>query len=297
VLLNHGDARVADKLHGDALISALALEVDDPERAATRAEGLRSPRIAREYGPSEADLSAVSAPDGTAVFFCRTAATDAQSWVRDFVPAEAPHPPVRSGITAIDHVGLSQPFDHYDEALLFYRGVLGLRLQGGQELPAPYGLVRSRPLSSADRTVRIALSVALLGRGGITRGAPEPQQIAFACDDIFAAAEAVRAAGGALLPIPGNYYDDLASRTDLDAARIDRMRAHAVLYDHSGDGGFLHFYTPLIGRRLFFEVVQRSGGYDGYGAANTPVRMAALRELVGGVGDHGIGPAARARGA
>jgi 4-hydroxyphenylpyruvate dioxygenase len=203
--------------------------------------------------------------------------TDTQSWVRDFVPAEAPPPPVRSGITSIDHVGLSQPFDHYDEALLFYRGVLGFRLQGGQELPAPYGLVRSRPLSSADRAVRIALSVALLGRGGIARDAPQPQQIAFACDDIFAAAQAVRAAGGELLPIPDNYYDDLAARTDLDAARIDRMRAHAVLYDRSGDGAFLHFYTPLIGRRLFFEVVQRSGGYDGYGAANTPVRMAALR--------------------
>jgi 4-hydroxyphenylpyruvate dioxygenase len=27
--------------------------------------------------------------------------------------------------------------------------------------------------------------------------------------------------------------------------------------------------------RFFFEVVQRSGGYDQYGAANAPVRMAA----------------------
>jgi 4-hydroxyphenylpyruvate dioxygenase len=30
-----------------------------------------------------------------------------------------------------------------------------------------------------------------------------------------------------------------------------------------------------IGRRLFFEIVQRTGGYDGFGAFNTPVRMAA----------------------
>jgi 4-hydroxyphenylpyruvate dioxygenase len=31
----------------------------------------------------------------------------------------------------------------------------------------------------------------------------------------------------------------------------------------------------MLGRRLFFEIVQRRGGYDGYGAPNTAVRMAA----------------------
>ena len=36
----------------------------------------------------------------------------------------------------------------------------------------------------------------------------------------------------------------------------------------------------MVGRRLFFEVVQRRGGYDGYGAANAPVRMAAQRRAV-----------------
>ncbi len=33
----------------------------------------------------------------------------------------------------------------------------------------------------------------------------------------------------------------------------------------------------MIGGRLFFEVVQRHGGYAGYGAANAPIRMAAQR--------------------
>ena len=29
---------------------------------------------------------------------------------------------------------------------------------------------------------------------------------------------------------------------------------------------------------MFFEVVERRGGYDGYGAADAPVRMAAQRQ-------------------
>ena len=36
----------------------------------------------------------------------------------------------------------------------------------------------------------------------------------------------------------------------------------------------MHFYTATVGE-VFFEVVQRNGGYDGYGAANAPVRLAA----------------------
>jgi 4-hydroxyphenylpyruvate dioxygenase-like putative hemolysin len=34
----------------------------------------------------------------------------------------------------------------------------------------------------------------------------------------------------------------------------------------------LHFLT--VGERLFFEVLERRGGYDGYGAANYAAREA-----------------------
>ena len=52
------------------------------------------------------------------------------------------------------------------------------------------------------------------------------------------------------------------------------MRELGVLYDRDETGDFTHFYTRTIGS-VFFEVVQRGGGYDGYGAANAPVRLAA----------------------
>ena len=55
------------------------------------------------------------------------------------------------------------------------------------------------------------------------------------------------------------------------------MRTLGVLYDRDADGEFLHFYTEILGGRVFFEVVQRIGAYAGYGEANSPVRMAAHR--------------------
>jgi 4-hydroxyphenylpyruvate dioxygenase len=56
-----------------------------------------------------------------------------------------------------------------------------------------------------------------------------------------------------------------------------------VLYDRDEHGEFLHLYTTILGGRLFFEVVQRTGDYAGYGAVNSPVRMAAHRRARTGI--------------
>lgn len=53
-----------------------------------------------------------------------------------------------------------------------------------------------------------------------------------------------------------------------------------MLYDRDSRGEFFHFYTALLGPRLFIEVVPRRGGYGGYGAATAPARMAAQRALL-----------------
>jgi 4-hydroxyphenylpyruvate dioxygenase len=296
VVVNAGDPRLVHDLDGDALVTALAVEVPDPTAAARRAEALLAPVLPRIRGPQEADLAAVAAPDGTSVFFCRTGPDAGSDWRADFVPAEAvpakavpakavpakAEQPASSLLTGVDHVGLSQPFDHFDEASLFYRSVLGLEPAESLELAAPDGLVRSRALACGTGRLRIALNVSVLGTDDVGRQVPGPQHVAFATSDVVACARAVRSAGGELLPIPGNYYDDLLARTDLDERDVEAWAELGILYDRSPRGEFWHFYTPMVGRRLFFEVVQRGGGYDGYGAFNAPVRMAAQRRSPAG---------------
>jgi 4-hydroxyphenylpyruvate dioxygenase len=88
------------------------------------------------------------------------------------------------------------------------------------------------------------------------------------------------AAGLPILRIPRNYYDDLAARYDLPDETIDAMRASNILYDRDEKGGeFFHAYTEPLDQRFFLEIVQRKGGYDGYGAANAAVRLAAQAQL------------------
>jgi len=267
--------RVVDAVRtaGVASVAALGLESADPGRSAARAEAMSAPVLPRTRGAAEAELSAVAAPDGTQVFFTRTV-TD--GWPADFLPTgERPGP--GAGITHVDHVGLTQPFDSFDEAGLFYRAVLGLESQEVTELAAPFGLVRTRAVTDPDRSVRLALSAATLRRGGWAPGVPEPQYVALATDDLVATAAALRAAGAPLLALPANYADDLEARFDLPADLLAAVREHGLMYEEDGAGGYLHLATELLGDRVFVEVVQRLGGYDGYGTADAPVRMAAHR--------------------
>jgi 4-hydroxyphenylpyruvate dioxygenase len=96
------------------------------------------------------------------------------------------------------------------------------------------------------------------------------QHVALACDDVLAMARTLRSEHpDLLLPIPANYYDDLEARHEVDP----ELRRLGVLYDRDERGEFLHLYTVTVGR-VFFEIVQRIGGYEGYGAVNAPIRLA-----------------------
>jgi 4-hydroxyphenylpyruvate dioxygenase len=274
ILLNTGSPESAT---GPAL-SAIGLETPDPAGAVKRAESLIAPVLPRSRAPHEAPLDAVAAPDGTALFFCRTARPDHPSWTDDFsgVPGDAAEP---AGISHIDHVALTQPWHYFDEASLFYRTVLGLAPDESLELADPYGLLRSRAVSSPDDAVRVALNVAYVGSHP---GAPDVpwQHVALASLDIVATARRLNAAGDLVLPIPGNYYDDLEARHDLGADRHRMLRELGLLYDRDRHGEFLHLYTRTTGR-VFFEIVQRVGGYRGYGAGNAPIRLAAQHARTG----------------
>jgi 4-hydroxyphenylpyruvate dioxygenase len=248
-----GSARVLVHGTGDrtARIAAFGVDSADPAIARDRAERLLA--TTRPDG-------AVVAPDGTAIAFT--------------TPVTHGEPGL---LTGVDHVSLTAPFDDVDHTALFYSGVLGLEAESPAEFAAPFGLVRSLSASDPTRRVRITHNVARLRRGEWAPAVPDPQHIAFTTADAVAAAAAMRAAGAPLLDIPDNYYDDLDAR--LAPARLAELRENSVLYDRDEHGELLHFYTRVLGDRVFFEVVQRIGDYAGYGAPNSPVRMAAHRRV------------------
>jgi 4-hydroxyphenylpyruvate dioxygenase len=250
-------------------LAAVGFEVTDPEASAARAYRLDSPVVFRRTHVGERELPAFAAPDGTEVFLSDVAPGDEAVWAAEFEGGE--DPPEDGLLDAIDHVNLSHSWRYFDEAVLFYSSVLSLAPGASQDVAAPTGLVRSQVVASDDGAVRLALNVAPLTYGD-ERG--YPQHVAFSTHDVLEVARQARARGLQPLPVPANFYDDLTARFDLERGLIEEMRDLGVLYDRDGQGEFLHFYTRTLGG-IFLEVVERRGGYNGYGAANTPVRLAA----------------------
>jgi 4-hydroxyphenylpyruvate dioxygenase len=127
-------------------------------------------------------------------------------------------------------------------------------------------------MRTADDAVRLVLNVA----PHVLDDASMPAHVAFSCADVIGLARAARANGARLLAVPDNYYDYLSGRFGLDDATVAELRELDLLYDRDDGGEFVHFYTRTVGT-VFFEFVQRRGSYDGYGADNAPVRLAAQR--------------------
>jgi 4-hydroxyphenylpyruvate dioxygenase len=178
------------------------------------------------------------------------------------------------------------PQDQLDTWVLFCRAVLGLVPGGSLELADPFGLIRSSGIANAERSVRFVLNVSLSQRTRTARTVSASQgagvhHIAFGCTDIFTTVGRLRERGVRFVPISANYYDDLCTRFDIAADIAARLRETGVLFDRAADGDYLHIYTETFADRFFFEVVQRVGAYDGYGALNAPARMASQAQQEG----------------
>ncbi|MGY3319214.1 TIM barrel protein [Arthrobacter sp. TE12232] len=279
-------------------ISAVGFDVDSPVIAAARAQQLKAPAVPRKSQANEEVFQGFAAPDSTEIFLCQGSPDGAAAWVGEFgephEPGNARPPVVAAGGTApaagpaagavIDHVNLAQPWQHFDEAVLFYTSALALEPQPYAEVASPTGLVRSQVMLTEDRGVRLVLNLAPLlqqeaagtkepGESGTGHRRTYQEHVAFAVTDLVATARAARDRGLDFLQIPANYYEDLDARFALDPDFLATLRELNLLYDRDADGEFLHFYTATVGS-VFFEMVERRGAYDGYGAPNAPVRHA-----------------------
>ena len=248
-------------------IAALGFDVDSPVIASARAQQLKAPAVPRKSQANEEVFQGFAAPDSTEIFLCQGTSDGTAAWTNEF--GEGLERPGAGAPAVIDHVNLAQPWQHFDEAVLFYTSALALEPQPFAEVPSPTGLVRSQVMATGDRAVRLVLNLAPLNQQRKTY----QEHIAFAVDDLVATARDCKARGLEFLEIPANYYEDLDARFGLAPDFLATLQELNLLYDRDADGEFLHFYTATVGS-VFFEMVERRGAYDGYGAPNAPVRHA-----------------------
>ena len=263
-------------------ICDVGLTVGSAAEAVARAEALRLAPFSQPLGPGEIGIPAIEGLSGSVLHLLDAETTSV--WDREFTRAEAPSD--GAGLVAIDHLAQTMSYDEMLGWTLFYTALFDMEKASTLDVIDPDGLVRSQAVESRrGGGLRVTLNGAethrtLAGQFLAESFGASVQHVALATRDIFATARAMAACGFKPLPIPANYYADLAARLDLPDGLLDRMRAANVLYDHDGVAGFFQLYSRQLPGGVFFEIVQREPGYGGYGAPNAPFRIAAQKRLV-----------------
>jgi 4-hydroxyphenylpyruvate dioxygenase len=266
-------------LHGPS-VCALAFRIENAQQAVERAVRYRAQTFRGRIGPNELTIPALRGLEGSLIYLVDRFGGEGSIYDVDFLPAiEAPAESDPSDFIAIDHVSQVMPRSRLDGSLLFYRSVLGFEAEPTHELLDPYGLIQSRVVQSRDKTVRLPLNASTAPKTTTSRflsvySGAGVHHIAISTGDIFAAIRTMRANGVPLLEIQESYYDNLVTMHNLPADQVEAMQQMSILYDRTANGEFLHAYTRAFDGRFFFEIVQRRN-YDGFGAVNATVRMAA----------------------
>ncbi len=277
-----GYAHQAFEAHGTSAY-AVALRVGNASDAMRRAVALGAESFRQPGAPDELEIPAIRGIGGSLVYLVEDGNPQHFQQV-DFEPAsldfaDMPRP---AGLTGIDHVAQTVPYDQMPTWLLFYSSIFDVDKTPVVDIVDPSGVVRSQVIENASGALRITMNGAentatLAGHFLAEKLGPAVQHIAFASNDIFASARALQANGFRSLAISPNYHDDVEARFGLDPGFTDQLRAHNILYDRDEHGEYLQLYSTTFGEGFFFEIVERRG-YKGYGAANAIFRIAALKK-------------------
>jgi 4-hydroxyphenylpyruvate dioxygenase len=214
-------------------------------------------------------LPGITSPSGLHVFVSDTPGHE-NHWQRDFNPAEEQAAGSWSGI---DHVAISVAPQQLNAEMAFFRTVFDLVPGAPEEFMEPHGRLRSIALRPASGDLRIVLNVT-----EASAQAPHPHgvtQVAIRCDDVSSVVDDLRSRGVSFMSVPDNYYVDLDARFGLSPDVLEHLRDQQLLYDRVGKGELVHAYTDVLVPGFYVELLERRGGYDGYGSANTFVRLAA----------------------
>jgi len=260
--------------HGTA-ICAIGLAVADQAGTIARARALGIPEHA-------SDIPAMPALRGVAgsLVYVIEATGAAALWDAEFdaVDDGATAPDV--GVVAIDHLAAVVHNDEFLSWQLYWRSLFDVRVQMPQDVIDPNGLVQSQAIQNPAGTFRITLNStdareALSARFLSHSFGAGFQHIALRVADMDEAAAALDARGLDRLSVPATYQDDAEVRFDLSPEQSAAARRHDIMIDEDADGGrYRQIYSRAFERTFFFEFVERAG-YDGYGAPNAPIRLAA----------------------
>jgi 4-hydroxyphenylpyruvate dioxygenase len=270
-------------MHGTSAY-AIGLKVEDAAATIARAKALGADLFEQPHGPGELPIPAIRGVGGGVIYFLDDKTDLGRVWEIEFDLIRG-EPSMAVGLKRIDHVAQTMSYEEMLTWLLFYTSIFQTRKLPMVDVIDPGGLVRSQVIEGDAKALRLTLNGAenrktIAGRFLTQSFGSSVQHLAFATEDIFATVAALTSRGFEALSVSPNYYADLEARFGLDPALCTRLRESNILYDRDNKGEYFQVYGRTFGDGFFFEIVERRSGYEGYGAANAPVRIAAQQRAL-----------------
>jgi 4-hydroxyphenylpyruvate dioxygenase len=186
--------------------------------------------------------------------------------------------PAGAGFTVIDHLTHNVYGGRMAHWAAFYETIAGFREIRYFDIKGEYTGLTSRAMTAPDGKIRIPLNEEGKAGGGQIEeflrayNGEGIQHIAFACDDLLAAWDRLRALGARFMSAPpATYYEMLDERLPGHGEPVAELQARGILLDGSTDAGdprlLLQIFSEAAIGPVFFEFIQRKRD-EGFGEGN-----------------------------
>ena len=276
-----GFAHNAHNTHG-LTVCDIGLRVGDATAIVERARDLNIEIFQQPIGEGELVLPAIHSVANGIIHFIDEKHGTSKVWEVEF-GANAQN--IQGAkLKKIDHIAQSMEYDEMLTCSLFYTSLFEMEKKPVVDVIDPAGIVRSQIVETPDGKLRITMNGAetertFAGSFVAKRFGSAIQHIALATDDIFETSSNLAELSFDAISLPENYYSDVQARFGLSDHECQRLRENNILYDEDEGGSFYQLYSKPFIDGFFFEIVQRTDDYHGYGAPNAPYRTAALKRM------------------
>lgn len=257
----------------------MAFRVRDAAHAYARALELGAQPIDIPCGPMELKMPAIRGIGGAILYLIDryedgTAIYDIDF---DYLDGVDRHPE-GCGFQLIDHLTHNVYRGRMDYWANFYEKLFNFREVRFFDIKGEYTGLKSRAMSAPDGKIRIPLNEE--GRAGgegqieeflMKYNGEGIQHIAFACDDLPACWDRLKARGLSFMTAPPDtYYQMLEERLPGHGEPVDELQSRGILLDGNTDGEprlLLQIFSETLVGPIFFEFIQRKED-EGFGEGN-----------------------------
>ena len=256
----------------------MAFRVRNAAQAYERALALGAQPIDIPVGPMELRLPAIRGIGGAIVYLIDRYEDGAAIYDIDFQYLEGvDRHPEGCGFQLIDHLTHNVYRGRMDYWAGYYEKLFNFREIRHFDIKGEYTGLTSRAMTAPDGKIRIPLNEEAGSQGQIEEylmayNGEGIQHIAFACDDLPACWDRLKANGLAFMtPPPDAYYEMLEERLPGHGEPVAEMQSRGILLDGTTEDGnprlLLQIFSANMVGPTFFEFIQRKED-EGFGEGN-----------------------------